>query len=116
MGIFDRWKKGNTADAWRSAYIAKPQFYAKPDGAVFGAFALTEETETVFPKAPHYAINGKAITEYRLMIVSTSKHATMGDCDYFAALQKLEPYQMDSNAEAVLIRGLSFAELEGVKE
>lgn len=116
MGIFNRLKKENTADVWRSAYVAKPHFYTKPDGVVFGAFALTEETATVFPKAPNYAISGKAITEYRLMIVSTSKHATMGDCDYFAALQKLEPYQTDSSAEAVLIRGLSFAELERIKE
>ena len=73
MGLFDKFKKETTGDRWNNAYIANPHFYAKPDGTPFGAFALTEGTDTVLPKAPKYAVDSKVITDYRLMLVSTTK-------------------------------------------
>ena len=103
-----------TAARWENAYEAAPRFYAKPDGSPFGAFALTEGTDTVLPKALRYAIGGRLITDYRLFLVSTSKDRTIGSLDYFTALRKLEGYRLDDRGDAFLIRGLSLEELEGI--
>ena len=57
MGLFDKFKKNKSGVDWNSAYKANPHFYSKPDGNPFCAFALTEDTETILPKAPHYAVD-----------------------------------------------------------
>ena len=111
MGLFDKFKKNETS-VWDNAYKANPQFYAKDDGSPFGAFALTEGTETILPKTPNYAVEGNTITEYRLMLVSTTKDAVIGDMDYSIALSKLDNYKLDEAADSILIRGLSLDELE----
>ena len=111
MGLFDKFKKKET-NAWDNAYKAKPEFYAKDDGSPFGAFALTEGTETILPKTSNYAVEGNTITEYRLMLVSTTKDAVIGDMDYSIALSKLDNYKLDEAADSILIRGLSLDELE----
>lgn len=113
MGLFDKFKKKET-NGWENAYKANPQFYAKDDGNLFGAFALTEGTETILPKSPNYAVDGNAITEYRLMLVSTTKDAVIGDVDYSVALSKLESYKLDENDDSILLRGLSLEELESL--
>ena len=48
------------------------------------------------------------------MLVSTTKQAPLGDCDYFEAIGKLEAYKIDSNDDSILIKGLSLAEMEEV--
>ena len=115
MGLFDKFKKKET-NGWENAYKANPQFYAKDDGKPFGAFALTEGTETILPKSPNYAVDGNAITEYRLMLVSTTKDSILGECDYFEALEKLEAFELDSNENNILVQGLSLSELEEILE
>ena len=114
MGLFDKFKKKEESSIWSNAYKANPQFYAKDDGNPFGSFALTEGTETILPKAPNYAVDGKAITEYRLVLVSTTKDSVIGDCEYFTALKKLERFITDSDENSILLRGLSSEELEGI--
>lgn len=111
MGLFDKFKKKESS-AWNNAYKANPQFYAKDDGSPFGAFALTEGTETILPKVPNYAVDGNTITDYRLMLVSTTKDAVIGDMDYSIALSKLDNYKLDEAADSILMRGLSLDELE----
>ena len=111
MGLFDRFKKKETASAWDDAYKANPSFYSKPDGDPFCTFALTEGTDTVLPKAPHYAVEGK---EYKLMLVSTTKEGILGDCDYFKAIKRLETYKAAEDDDRLLIRGLSLKELEEI--
>ena len=111
MGLFDKFKKKET-NGWENAYKANPQFYAKDDGKSFGTFALTEGTETILPKSPNYAIDGNTITDYRLMLVSTTKEAVIRDMDYSIALSKLDNYKLDEAADSILIRGLSLDELE----
>ena len=113
MGLFDKFKKKEDS-GWDNAYKANPQFYAKDDGKPFGAFALTEATETILPKAPNYAVEGNTITEYKLMLVSTTKNSVIGDLDYFVALSKLDNYKLDENDESILLRELSLEELEGL--
>ena len=117
MSFFSRFKKEKTAD-WGDAYTAKPQFYENIDGTPFGAIALTEGTKTILPRAPQerYAVEGKAVSDWRMMLVSTTKDDIVGDCDYFRALDKLGNHILDSKADSVLAAGLSLAELEALAE
>ncbi len=117
MSFFSRFKKEKSAD-WGDAYRANPQFYENTDGTPFGAVALTEGTETILPKAPQerYAVEGKLVSDWRMMLVSTTKDDIVGDCDYFRALDKLKPHILDSNADSVLVKSLSLAELEVLAE
>ncbi len=118
MGLFGRFKKEKVSVNWNNAYTATPHFYSKQDGTVFGAVALTEGTATILPKMPHekYSVDGKQITEWRLMLVSTTKDDIIGDCDYFTAINKLEKYILDFNEKKILVKDLSLDELEKVAE
>ncbi len=113
MGLFDVFKKKEISN-WDNAYKANPSFYSKPDGSPFCAFALTEGTDTILPKAPHYAVEGQEVKEYKLMLVSTTKEGILGDCDYFEAITRLDAYKAAEDNERLLVRGLSLNELEEV--
>ena len=94
MSLFHKARAEKPPVDWSRAYFAAPKFYGKPDGAPFGAIALTEGTETV----------------------CTTKDCVIGDSDYFCALAKLKNYVQDTNDDAVLIRALSLEELEAIAE
>ena len=116
MGLFGKFKKEKTAVDWSNAYAATPKFYAKPDGSPFGAIALTEGTETILPKMPQneYAVDGKRVPDWKIVLVSTTKDCVMGDCDYQKALKKLEKHTLDSRENTILVKGLSLDELEAI--
>ena len=118
MSLFHKARAEKPPADWSRAYIAAPRFYGKPDGTPFGAIALTEATETVLPKTPQkeYAINGKPVADWKVVLISTTKNCVIGDCDYFRALAKLKNYVQDANDNAVLIRALSSEELEAIAE
>ncbi|MBQ9228149.1 MAG: DUF4299 family protein [Eubacterium sp.] len=117
MGLFDKFKGKKGTTDWSNAYTATPKFYGKPDGTPFGAFALTEGTETVLPKLPQneYRVEGKVLTEWKLVLVSTTKDAIIGDVDYFVALRNIEKYALDSKEDSVLVKKLSLSELESLR-
>ncbi len=117
MGFFDRFKKEKPID-WGDAYRANPQFYEDHDGTPFGAIALAEGTKTILPKAPQerYVVERKPVSDWRMMLVSTTKDDIVGECDYFSGLDKLKNHILDSNADSVLVAGLSLDELESIKE
>ncbi len=116
MGLFDKFKREKPAVDWSQAHAAEPKFYRGPDGAPFGAMALTEGTETILPKAPEraYAVDGKPVSRWRMVVISTTKDAVLGDCEYFSALKKLAPYTLDTRDDSVLVRGLSLNELGSI--
>lgn len=118
MSLFHKARAEKPSADWSRAYIAAPKFYGKPDGTPFGAIALTEATETVLPKTPQkeYAIDGKPVADWKIILVSTTKDCVIGDCDCFRTLAKLKKYVQDANGDAVLIRALSLEELEAVAE
>ena len=117
MGLFDKLKGKKENVDWSDAYNATPKFYGKPDGSPFGAIALTEGTKTALPKKPQleYKVNGQPVAEWKLVLVSTSKDTIIGDTDYFTALKKVEPYSLDTNKNAILVKELSLAELESLR-
>ena len=110
MSLFHKARAEKPPVDWSRAYFAAPKFYGKPDGAPFGAIALTEGTET------EYAVDGKPVADWKIVLVSTTKDCVIGDSDYFCALAKLENYVQDTNDDAVLIRALSLEELEAIAE
>lgn len=117
MGFFDKLKGKREIVDWSNAYVATPKFYGKPDGTPFGAIALTEGVETVLPKFPQneYRVDGKVVSEWKLVLISTTKDTIIGDSDYFTALKNTEKYSLDSKQDSILIKGLSLSELESLR-
>ncbi len=117
MGLFHKQKEKKNAADWHDALRAEPRFYTKPDGTPFGAIALTENTKTVLPKAPQqaYAVDGRPVPEWRLVLISPSRGGVMGDVDYAAALRTLARKAMDATETEMLVRPLSAEELAQLK-
>ena len=111
------WKKrGRSGADWRKAYPAQPTFYARPDGTFFGAFTLMEGVETILPKAPRAEHrDGQAISGWKLVFFSISRDTVLGDAEYFSALQRIRAFALEETENAVLVKGLSNAELEQLK-
>lgn len=114
MGVFDRFRKKKITDPWDDAWLAEPHVYKSPEGAAFCAFALTEGTDTILPESPKYSAEGKELTDYRLVLVSTSKDGVIGQADFFSILPKLQPFITDSKDGKLLVRGLSLEEMENL--
>lgn len=114
MGLFVRIKRKKENVDWNNTYIAVPKFYEKADGTLLGAIALTEDTKSVLPKLlqKKYMVDGKAVSEWKLVLVSITKDAVIGEMDYFKALEKIEKYALDIKNDSVLVKRLSLSELE----
>lgn len=100
---------------WKSAYIANPKFYVDSDGIPFGAFALTENTVSVFPINPKndYRIDGKSVDNWKMIVISTTTNSVLCEIDYFEAFKLLnEKYKIDSDENSILIKGILFDELK----
>ena len=112
MGLFDKFKKKENDD-WGNAYVGNPNFYNGKDGKAFGAFALTEDTLTSFPKNPRllYKVDNTEVDEWKLVLVSTTNNGVLGDIDYYEAINKLMKFVIDEKDNRMLIRGLSLEEL-----
>lgn len=118
LGFFHKRKQAPPSADWSQAYTAKPHFYETPDGTPFGAIALTEETETILPKAPQrqYQVDGQPVEMWKLVLVSTKQDCIIGECDYARALKKLERYALDTQESTFLIKKLSLNDLEALLE
>jgi hypothetical protein len=105
---------GYTASDWEEAYNPNPKMFKMPDGTVFGGYAITEATRTVLPKDPVKAVSNEEynISDWRMVLVSLTKDDALGDRDYYETIAGLEKYIIDSNDDAILIRGLTLKELE----
>ena len=116
MSLFSKFKKEKPTADWSQAHTAAPKVYRGPDGVPFGAIALTEGTETILPTAPQtkYAVDGKPVADWRMVLVSTTKDSILGDCEYFSALKKLEMHTLGAKEDSVLIQGLSLSQLESI--
>lgn len=113
MGLFDKIIKKKTNDIWSDAFSVTPSIYRKPDGSLFGGVALTEGTKTILPRDPQ-TLNkedGQPVSEWALFMVSTTHHGILGELDYYDALEKLKPYVLDANENAILVCGLTLEEM-----
>lgn len=115
MGLFDKLKKKEKVD-WSSAYVGKPNFYGKPDGSPFGAFALTEDTLTSFPKNPKalYKVDSAEVEEWKMVLVSITKDGILGDIDYYEGIKRLSKFIIDETENNILIKNLSLEEISSI--
>ncbi len=97
-------------DIWNSAYQSKANFYSK-DGKVFGAFALTENTDTILQIRPSAVIDGRPVKDWRLSLVSTTEGLVIGNVDYCKAVVELEQSAFAASEDRFLIKGLSLERL-----
>lgn len=116
MGLFDKLKRKKEGFTKINAHVATPHFYEKQDESPFGAIALTEGTLTILPENPQekYRVDAKPVSDWKLVLVSTSTDSIIGEVDYFTALNKIKKYMLDSTGDSVLIKALSLTELESL--
>lgn len=103
---------------WNGAYPASPRAYEKSDGTILMGFALTEDTDSIFPILPEkqWAIQGKTIGEWMITMVSLSKPqgGIIGRMEYHQAIGRLEPFIIAKNDNQALIRAMTHEELAGL--
>lgn len=108
---------------WSEAYKANPKVYEK-DGTLMVGFALTEDTDSLFPLYPEkqWDIPGKTISKWIISFVTVvtqpgKKNPTgkvEGMVEYHEAMKRLEPYFIASGDDWRLIRALTKAEIISV--
>lgn len=121
MGLFDRFFKKQEApqavpDGYAPVqpYVAEPQFYHDQAGNPFASFALTEDTLTLLPKPPHgqYAIDGEAVTDFRVVLISTTLDDVVGMLAYEDALPDLRKLAVQETATHFLLPPLTLEQLQ----
>ena len=103
-------------DAWSQAYKANPHAFELESGGLMVSFTLSETVDTILPAAPEtlYEIEGEAISLWAVTFFSLTKEENLGFLEYRKALQRLQPYILETKDNYILIRGLSLAEMEHV--
>ncbi|MCM1090904.1 MAG: DUF4299 domain-containing protein [Muribaculum sp.] len=103
---------------WNDAYRANPHLYETEDGGLLVNFALTEDTDSIFPLAPeeHWAVEGKTINKWILSIVSITKDGVIGTIEYHKAIERLKEHFLVEKDGWALIEGLNLNELEELFE
>ena len=114
MGLFDKITNKKQSKDVNNAIISTPHFYSKGDGSVFGAFALTESTETILPIDPRreYKIDGKIVNEWKMILISTSLNKVIAETDYYEIIEKMREDSL-VKGKTVVIKALT---LEKMKE
>lgn len=104
------------SDAWSQAYEASPHVFELEKGGLMVSFTFSETVDTILPVAPktQYEIDGETISMWALTFVSLTKDENLGFLEYHKALQRLQPYILETRNDYILIRGLSLAEMECV--
>ncbi|MCR5836875.1 MAG: DUF4299 domain-containing protein [Lachnospiraceae bacterium] len=94
--------------------MSNPHFYSKGDGSVFGAFALTESTETILPIDPRreYKVDGKIVNEWKMILISTTLNKVIAETDYYEIIEKMREDSLVKD-KTVVIKALT---LEKMKE
>lgn len=128
MGLFNFKKKTAASDMkkedieklLKEAYQANPKVYTKEDGTLLVGFALTEDTDSLFPILPEkqWALEGKTISEWIITMVSLTnpQGGIIGQMEYHEAIQRLEPFIIAKIDNWALIRAMSHKELDSLFE
>ncbi len=107
-----------TPQQWKDAYSASPRAYERNDGTILMGFALTEDTDSIFPILPEkqWAVQGKTIGEWMITMVSLSRPqgGIIGQMEYHQAMERLEPFILEKNDNLALIRAMTHEELSGL--
>ena len=102
----------------QEAYQANPKCYEKEDGTLLIGFALTEDTDSLFPIVPEeqWAIEGKTISEWIITMVSLTnpQGGIIGQMEYHEAIKRLEPFILMKKDNWALIRAMTHEELDSL--
>lgn len=105
---------------WQEAYQANPRVYENENGDLLVGFALTEDTDSLFPLYPEqqWAIEGKVIGSWIITMVSLTnpQGGIIGQMEYHEAMKRLQPYIIASAENWALIRGMTHNELDSLFE
>lgn len=106
---------------WEEAYRANPKVYEMENGNLLVGFALTEDTDSIFPLYPEkqWAIEGKTIEKWIITAVSltNTKDSIIGQIEYHEAMKRLSPYVIKTVDDYwILLRGMTHKELDGLFE
>lgn len=84
----------------------------------FVGFALTEDTDSLFPVLPEkqWTIEGKTISKWIITIVSLTnpQGGIIGEIEYHKAMERLQPFVIATRGDWVLIRAMSHNELDNL--
>ena len=121
MGLFG--KKPNKKEIekrWQEAYRANPHVYEKDDGSILVSFALTEDTDSIFPLEPEkqWDIKGKEISLWMITMVSLTnpEGGIIGQMEYHEAIKRLKPYMIASADNWTMIMAMTHKELDSLFE
>ncbi len=103
-------------DKWSQAYEANPHVFELDNGGLMVSFTFSETVDTILPTAPEtiYEIEGETVSLWALTFFSLTRDENLGFLEYHKALQRLQPYILETRDGCILIRGLSLAEMECV--
>ena len=105
---------------WQEAYQANPHVHTMDeDDSIIVSFALTEDTDSLFPVVPEeqWQIEGQNIDKWIISIVSITKDwSVIGIIEYHEAMNRLEKYFLAQKDGWALIRGLTYEELDALFE
>ena len=93
-----------------SAFKPTPRFYSDEQGRIFGAFALTEGTDT----QKQFMVENKPVNIWKLVFVSTTEDAIVFEMNYFDIFRKLEKFISDKNDNAILLSSLTYEDMKSV--
>lgn len=103
---------------WQEAYKANPRVYENANGEILVGFALTEDTDSLFPLVPEqqWAIEGQTIGSWIITMVSLTnpQGGIIGQMEYHEAMKRLQPYIIASADNWALIRGMTHSELDSL--
>lgn len=105
---------------WEEAYRANPRAYEKDGQSIIVGFALTEDTDSLFPLLPEkqWAIDGKNIDAWIITMVSLTnpQGGIIGQIEYHEAMKRLAPYIIAVSDNWALIGAMTHDELDGLFE
>lgn len=106
---------------WKEAYRANPRAYEMENGNLLIGFAITEDTDSIFPLYPEkqWAAEGKTIEKWIITMISLTKpqDRIIGQMEYHEAMKRLHPYVIKTVDDYwILIRAMTHSELDGLFE
>lgn len=103
-------------DMWSQAYEANPNVFELENGGLMVSFTFSETVDTILPVAPEtlYEMEGETVSLWALTFFSLTQEENLGFLEYHKALQRLQPYILETRGDYLLIRGLSLAEMQCV--
>lgn len=101
------------SNLFKKAQQIEPNFYEKGDSFI-GVFPLVESSgKVVVPKYPErlYQIDGQAVKEFRLLVMSEATDRVIADYAYRDGLKRLASKVIKETDEAVTLSALTTEDL-----